>query len=340
MASALDHRKDNSATELIGAIAVNESDDHYQWILQQARAIEKEAQVLHAPELDDLHDAEGDAVALRLSKPSIDVAEGLPNTHRGGRGARRSDPLAGRHRRCGIEGAVVASSGRGLHRERPATTGAGPVRVLATAMVVGAAAAAGYTAFDSADTRPGSTGLLAGHSVLSGGGEQESGAQVVPVPKNDAAVHAEELARGAAFAQERAEREARLQMPQYVSPTRGRFTSGFGTRWGTLHGGIDIANAVGTPVAAVSDGVVIEAGPVSGYGMWVKLGHADGSVTLYGHINSTTVAVGERVMAGQQIATMGNRGNSTGPHLHMEVLPNGADRADPVTWLGRRGVIV
>ena len=72
--------------------------------------------------------------------------------------------------------------------------------------------------------------------------------------------------------------------------------------------------------------------------MWVKLRHADGTVTLYGHVNTTLVSVGQRVMAGDQIATMGNRGNSTGPHLHFEVLLGGTQRVDPVPWLAKRGL--
>jgi murein DD-endopeptidase MepM/ murein hydrolase activator NlpD len=107
-----------------------------------------------------------------------------------------------------------------------------------------------------------------------------------------------------------------------------------------LHAGIDLANSIGTPIRAVSDGVVIDAGPTAGYGMWVKLRHADGTVTLYGHVNTTMVRVGERVMAGDQIATMGNRGNSTGPHLHFEVLLAGTQRIDPVPWLAKRGLSV
>ncbi len=102
-------------------------------------------------------------------------------------------------------------------------------------------------------------------------------------------MHTEELAKGAAFAQERAEREARLQRPLFVMPTSGIFTSGFGYRWGVLHGGIDIANSIGTPILAAADGVVIDAGPTAGYGAWVKLRHADGTVTLYGHVNTWLV---------------------------------------------------
>jgi len=157
-------------------------------------------------------------------------------------------------------------------------------------------------------------------------------------PAANTAVHNAQLARAVAFAEERAQREARLQQPLYVMPTRGVFTSTFGYRWGVLHAGIDIANAIGTPIVAVSDGVVVDAGPTAGYGMWVKLRHADGTVTLYGHVNTTTVRVGERVLAGDQIATMGNRGNSTGPHLHFEVLLDGSNRVDPVPWLAKRGL--
>lgn len=145
-------------------------------------------------------------------------------------------------------------------------------------------------------------------------------------PAATAALHNQELARGVAFANDRAEREA-LAAAALRDADKGIFTSNFGYRWGVLHAGIDLANSIGTPILAVSDGVVIEAGPAGGYGMLVKLRHADGTVTLYGHINTALVSVGERVMAGDQIATMGNRGNSTGPHLHFEVL-QGRHRAD------------
>ena len=156
-------------------------------------------------------------------------------------------------------------------------------------------------------------------------------------PVASASVHSEELAKGVAFAQERAEREARLQRPLFVKPTKGIFTSGFGYRWGALHAGIDIANSIGTPIYAVADGVVTDAGPTAGYGAWVKIRHADGTVTLYGHVNTWLVSVGQRVMAGDQIATIGNRGNSTGPHCHFSVLLNGTDFIDPLPWLAQRG---
>ncbi|PQM48947.1 Murein hydrolase activator NlpD [Mycobacterium talmoniae] len=136
--------------------------------------------------------------------------------------------------------------------------------------------------------------MLAAGAASMGGGTGPTATQnmqmVTVRPAANAVVHDEELAKGVAFAQERAEREARLQRPLYVQPTRGIFTSAFGYRWGALHGGIDVANSIGTPILAVSDGVVIEAGPSAGYGMLVKLRHFDGTVTLYGHVNTTTVA--------------------------------------------------
>lgn len=134
------------------------------------------------------------------------------------------------------------------------------------------------------------------------------GPQLVSAPlATDASVTDEQLAKATAFATERADREKRLLAPRFVMPTNGTFTSGFGYRWGALHGGIDIANSIGTPIVAAADGVVIATGPTAGYGAWVKIRHSDGTVTLYGHINTWEVSVGQRVMAGDRIATIGNR---------------------------------
>ncbi|MET8876403.1 M23 family metallopeptidase [Nocardia sp. NPDC004604] len=122
-----------------------------------------------------------------------------------------------------------------------------------------------------------------------------------------------------------------------VLPTRGVFTSGFGSRWGTFHNGIDIAGPIGTPIYAVANGTVIDAGPAQGFGLWVRIRHDDGSITVYGHMYDFFVSVGERVPAGMQIARMGNRGDSTGPHLHFEVIVNG-QHVDPQQWLAAHGL--
>jgi len=291
-------------------------------------AFEKEAQVLRAPELDDLDETDNLTVLL-LAGPSVVEPSFTQraDAYRHELRSRRSEPeLPGR---------------RGQHRKQ--LTSAARGRVLIGAMAAGAAAAAAHSATHASDHAHAQTVLAADSANMNGGTVSTSarGMQMVAVqPATNIAVHNAELAKGVAFAQERAEREARLQQPLFVMPTKGIFTSGFGYRWGVLHAGIDLANSIGTPIRAVSDGVVIDAGPTAGYGMWVKLRHADGTVTLYGHVNTTMVSVGQRVMAGDQIATMGNRGNSTGPHLHFEVLLGGTQRVDPVPWLAKRGLSV
>jgi murein DD-endopeptidase MepM/ murein hydrolase activator NlpD len=126
----------------------------------------------------------------------------------------------------------------------------------------------------------------------------------------------------------------------FVRPADGPVTSGFGARWGTQHYGIDIANAVGAPIRSVAEGTVIVAGPATGFGLWMQVRHGDGTVTVYGHMNTMDRRVGDHVAAGEQIATIGQRGEATGPHLHFEVWPHGnrAERVDPAPWLAARGV--
>jgi murein DD-endopeptidase MepM/ murein hydrolase activator NlpD len=150
-----------------------------------------------------------------------------------------------------------------------------------------------------------------------------------------AAEQAEQAARQKAAEEAAA---AAAKRPTVAKPAEGSFTSGFGARWGTTHYGVDIANSIGTPILSAMDGVVVEAGPASGFGLWVRVQHNDGTVTIYGHVNETLVSAGQQVRAGQQIATMGNRGQSTGPHLHFEVWINGSQKIDPVGWLGERGI--
>jgi murein DD-endopeptidase MepM/ murein hydrolase activator NlpD len=127
---------------------------------------------------------------------------------------------------------------------------------------------------------------------------------------------------------------------EFVKPTTGTFTSGFGGRWGVTHYGIDLANKIGTPIYAVTDGTVISSGPASGFGLWVRLLHPGGWISVYGHINRSLVRVGEKVKAGQQIAEMGNRGQSTGPHLHFEIWDPSGKKLNPLPWLAARGIHV
>ena len=294
---------------------------------------DNEAQVLLAPELDDLHDVDDLRPLLLAAPPAVPVAPQFePDT---------PDLKAPRPNHSDVTDVIPAIRRGGQHRKQPTSAAKG--RLLISAMAAGAAAAAAHTATSHAVAPKTDAVMTASASALTGGAGTNTvrGAQVIAVePAANATVHNAELARGVAFANDRAQREARLQQPLYVMPTKGIFTSNFGYRWGVLHAGIDLANAIGTPIYAVSDGVVIDSGPAAGYGALVKLRHADGTVTLYGHVNTTLVSVGQRVMAGDQIATIGNRGNSTGPHLHFEVLQGGTERIDPVPWLAKRGLNV
>ncbi|MFC7344945.1 peptidoglycan DD-metalloendopeptidase family protein [Saccharopolyspora griseoalba] len=122
----------------------------------------------------------------------------------------------------------------------------------------------------------------------------------------------------------------------WVTPAEGRCSSGFGARWGEFHKGQDIAGPIGTPILAASAGTVIAAGPASGYGLWVKIQHPGGVITVYGHNNRNLVEVGQQVAAGQQIAEIGNRGESTGPHLHYQVEQNG-EPVNPVSFHQQHG---
>lgn len=293
--------------------------------------------VLTAPELDDLND-------LLVELPRLLLPPVL-GTRAASSAPRRS--IKSERLRCGEASAHPGATSAGPRRSRPTThrrpsEGAAAVhsRLVISAMAAGAVAAGANAAVGASDAPHEQPILLAGNAGVEGlPSDDPPGFEVVQVVSNfKSAVHQEELNRAAAFAQERAQREARMRRPQFAFPARGILTSGFGQRWGTLHAGLDIANAIGTPIYAASAGEVIASGPTPGFGMWVKIRDAEGTVTLYGHIDTATVQVGERVLAGSQIATMGNRGNSTGPHLHFEVHINGAEKADPMSWLRERGV--
>lgn len=294
-----------------------------------------DAQVLAAPELDDLNDMDEEEPRLLIGTATTEAASS---------GSRRSRGGPRRHAaRAGAPPPVTAFARRdartGRHHKRSRSRGAAHCRLIIAALA-GGAGAAGAFAGTSAEVQANPTLMMSDTAVDASDLRQNpSGLQIVRVAStSDAAVHSEELARGTAFAQERAQREARMQRPRFTFPAWGILTSSFGTRWGTLHGGLDIANAIGTPIYAASDGEVVAAGPTPGFGMWVKIRDTDGTVTLYGHIDTATVQVGDRVLAGDQIATVGNRGNSTGPHLHFEVHRNGVEKIDPTAWLQQRGV--
>lgn len=97
------------------------------------------------------------------------------------------------------------------------------------------------------------------------------------------------------------------------------------------HQGIDYAAVIGTPVDAAGAGVVVSAGAAGGYGNRIVVDHGNGLQTLYAHLSSIGVHVGDRVNQGQVLGLSGMTGNATGPHLHFEVRLNGVP-VNPLEW--------
>ena len=117
-----------------------------------------------------------------------------------------------------------------------------------------------------------------------------------------------------------------------IWPCDGVVVSGFGTRWGRMHEGIDIGCAYGTPNRAAAAGTVIHAGWLGGYGNLVVVDHGNGLSTAYAHASSILVSVGQSVSQGQTVSLVGSTGHATGPHLHFEVRVNGV-AVDPLPYL-------
>lgn len=121
--------------------------------------------------------------------------------------------------------------------------------------------------------------------------------------------------------------------PTFMKPlTGGRFTSGFGVRWGRMHEGIDWATPVGTAIKASCGGTVVSAGWSNGYGNCIVISHSDGKQTRYGHLSKLLVTSGQKVSQGEKIALSGNTGHSTGPHVHFEIIEGGR-QVNPLKYL-------
>jgi murein DD-endopeptidase MepM/ murein hydrolase activator NlpD len=121
-------------------------------------------------------------------------------------------------------------------------------------------------------------------------------------------------------------------------PLNGNLGSPFGYRWGRMHEGIDIEGWAHTDVHAALAGTVTRVGWLKnydGFGLVVKLRHADGIVTMYAHLEKAFVRPGDRVAEGQLIAKAGCTGSCTGVHLHFQVWVNGK-LTDPQRFLGNR----
>jgi murein DD-endopeptidase MepM/ murein hydrolase activator NlpD len=128
--------------------------------------------------------------------------------------------------------------------------------------------------------------------------------------------------------------------PKFVLPVTQKGLSAYfgqaGVNWMALHTGIDFPVQVGTPVRAVTDGTVRTQWN-SSYGNMAIVTAPDGTETWYCHLSSTKIRSG-KVKAGTVIAYSGNTGNTTGPHLHLEVRPGGGAPIDPLPWLLSHGL--
>lgn len=113
---------------------------------------------------------------------------------------------------------------------------------------------------------------------------------------------------------------------------RGTITSRYGYRGRGFHRGLDIGTPTGTAILAADSGTVTQSGWSGAYGILVTINHGNGYVTKYAHNSATLVSVGQHVQKGQQIARSGSTGNSTGPHLHFEVIKNGSN-VNPLSYL-------
>lgn len=125
-----------------------------------------------------------------------------------------------------------------------------------------------------------------------------------------------------------------------TAPTHGTKTSGVGPRWGTTHKGLDISNSLGTEIVSATDGEVISSGPADGYGNWIRVKAPDGKIHIYGHMtaDSLVVSEGDSVKAGERIASIGNEGFSTGPHLHWQIEEGDGSIVDPEDWMRDVGI--
>ncbi|MBP3952624.1 peptidoglycan DD-metalloendopeptidase family protein [Bacillus suaedae] len=122
---------------------------------------------------------------------------------------------------------------------------------------------------------------------------------------------------------------------QVAWPAVGGYISSYqGNRWGRFHRGIDIARPSNYNILSADNGTVTSVGYQGGYGNVVRINHNNGIETLYAHLDSIDVSVGQTVSQGQKIGVMGRTGNSTGVHLHFEIYENGQLK-NPMDYLNR-----
>ncbi|MFJ7752646.1 peptidoglycan DD-metalloendopeptidase family protein [Peribacillus muralis] len=121
----------------------------------------------------------------------------------------------------------------------------------------------------------------------------------------------------------------------YAWPADGGYISSKqGQRWGKLHKGIDIARPSTRTITAADHGIIESAGNSGGYGNKITINHNNGYKTVYAHLDSIGVKVGQKIEKGSKIGMMGSTGNSTGVHLHFEVYKNGT-LVNPLSYISQ-----
>lgn len=144
------------------------------------------------------------------------------------------------------------------------------------------------------------------------------------------------------FAQAAEKQSAKIRENQWVLPLESyRISATFGASsylWSSVHTGLDMSAPSGTAIRAIANGVITETGYDGSYGNKTVLTLEDGTELWFCHQTTIDVSVGDTVRGGEVIGTVGSTGNSTGPHLHLEVRPGGGDPVDPFTALLEHGV--
>ncbi|UED88434.1 M23 family metallopeptidase [Streptomyces profundus] len=175
--------------------------------------------------------------------------------------------------------------------------------------------------------------------------------QVAAVEQAAALAEAERVAEEERLRAEEEERQ-RLEEERRLAELRASYTlplsdfrlsSGYGesgSMWQSTHTGTDFAASTGTPVKNVHTGVVTEAAWAGSYGYRVIVELEDGTEIWYCHLSSMNVSAGSEVTTADVIGFVGSTGNSSGPHLHLEVRPGGDTAIDPLTWLRGKGLSI
>lgn len=258
--------------------------------------------------------------------------------------------------------------GRGTHRAvrapaQPAGSALRPLRAVPTLVGVAVLAVAGTGAVHTSDgSLPAAIGqasaqvstATSGQDVVTDLGERRAAvsrdsarqaledaadAELVQAAEEQAEERNAELKSLARATEARA---GELAANVWTVPTSNyRLTARFGmsgSMWSSNHTGLDFAAPSGTPIVSIAAGTVTETGWAGAYGNRTVVTLEDGTEVWYCHQTSVGVQAGQQVSSGQTIGTVGSTGNSTGPHLHLEVRPGGGDPVDPYAALEAHGV--